>query len=222
MNAPSLHAISVISYKEKKATPVSVNWNNSAPLQQMTLTLLYALQSNSSQNNSDNPQENWLSIWSEKVQDTLDNYNIQQDNIQAMHKWHQIQKNSSIAPQKSLLHNPQSNITNFLDYASLCVKFICHQKNKNIAVRLLHLIILHTHPGTDNENIHKYYEIKNTLYHMQNHTCTTKNYKDTLLNQELSYPKKSFVSSNSLIYMTMGFMIGSLSETLSIVSPLCF
>ncbi len=216
MNAPSLQALSVISYKEKKAIPVSIAWNNNAPILQMTLTLLYGLQAQAQEENHNTQHHAWLSSWSDKVKSCIDNNNVEQAIVQAMHKWYHVQKQFPTAPQRSLLQNPQANITNFLDYACLCLKFISHHKNKSMAVELLHLIILHTNPGGHTDNIHKYYEIKNTLYHMKkHHTCNQVHYKKNLLHTQDSFRNPAFVTLKSLLYITMGFMIGSLSETVS-------
>jgi hypothetical protein len=223
MNAPSLQALSVISYKEKKATPVSIIWNSDAPIQQMTLTLLYGLQAQAQEETLQSQHQAWLSSWTDKVKSSIENSNVQQAIIQAMHKWYNVQKQFPTAPQRSLLQNPQVHITNFLDYASLCLKFISHHKNKSTAVQLLHLIMLHTNPGGHSDNIHKYYEIKNTLYHMQKqHASNQSHYKKNLLHDRDAYKNAAFVTVNSLLYMTMGFMIGSLSETISKVIIPCF
>lgn len=221
MNAPSLQSLSVISYKEKKSSPLTISWNQNAPLLQMTLTLLYGLQSQAQEEPSNTQHHAWLSTWAEKVKSCIDNSNVQQAIIQAMHKWYNIQKQFPTAPQRSLLQNPQVHISNFLDYASLCLKFISHHRNKCIAVQLLHLIVLHTNPGGHTENIHKYYEIKNTLYHMQKQSTYSKtHYKNNLLHTEDQYNNQTFVILNSLLYTTMGFMIGTLSETISkVVMP---
>jgi len=223
MNAPSLQTLSVISYKEKKAAPLTITWNPNAPILQMTLTLLYGLQAQSQEETISEQHHTWLSTWSEKVKTSIENDNVQQAIIQAMHKWYNIQKHFPTAPQKSLLQNPQANITNFLDYASLCLKFVSHHRNKTIAVQLLHLIILHTNPGSHTENIHRYFEIKNTLYHMQKQSASNQaHYKKNLLHAKNAFQNTTFVTLNSLLYTTMGFMIGALSVTISKVSIPCF
>ena len=204
----SLHQSGSISHANIKPS-TNIQWDENASFHQMTLTLIHSVRYQSKFKNLQKRHGGWLDSWSAQLKRKITNQNLQQALLKAMERWCSLYKNTYEYTKPNINHNSQLTISNFLDYTALCLKYTSHQNEKSTAIMLLHLMVLHTNPGTDTHNIQKYYTLKNTLQILYRETSPQRNaYKTSLLLQDRYDFFSQFLDSSNLINLSLGLMIG--------------
>lgn len=211
--ATNLQVIEEITYKTNSHTPNSIEWDRNAPLKQMTLTLLYGLK-HGAKNDDTNTTKSWIGDWISCLEAAVTEHNTRQALIKTLKQWHKLQINDTSVKVDYMSRN--NNITNFIDYVNLSFKYISHQTDRFTALHILYLVVLHTNPGKEANNIQKYYQIKNALHLFHKKAgLDNNNYKKVLFMGYHVFSQTYTLKWLNLINLTSGFMIGSLFETLT-------